>query len=217
MRHSRRRVYARRMSDRATRSEAAAVGTMRSTLAWALLGLVIERPSYGYELMQRFQRVYGETLTLSGHGRIYTAIETLRVHGLIEEIHEESAQQPPTRHPKPRYRATSQGIGAYQEWLLVQATEERQRQRVLVQQLAMLEPETALEVIDRYKSACLEESAELKVGSARAESGHATTAGEIAERLADEHDHLAFEARLTWIEYARQEFSDLSEAEGEER
>jgi DNA-binding PadR family transcriptional regulator len=205
------------MSDRIVpKGEVGAVGAMRSTLAWALLGLVIERPSYGYELMQRFRRVYGDTLALSGHGRIYTAIETLRVHSLIEELDEDPAKSRLTRHPRPRYRATPEGVGAYQEWLLAQATEERQRERILVQQLAMLEPQTALEVIDGYKRACLEETAQLRAG-AEASAEPATTAAEVAERLADEHDRLAFEARLTWIEYARQEFSDLSEGDGEER
>jgi DNA-binding PadR family transcriptional regulator len=190
---------------------------MRSTLAWALLGLVIERPSYGYELMQRFQRAYGETLALSGHGRIYTALETLRVHSLIEEIHEESSAPTLTRHPKPRYRATSQGVGAYQEWLLAQATEERQRQRVLVQQLAMLEPDTALDVIERYKRACLDETTQLKAGASAPIRAGATSVADIAERLADEHDHLAFEARLSWIEYARQELADASAQRGAEQ
>lgn len=35
---------------------------MRSPLNWALLGLVIQRPSYGYELVQRFERIYEDAL-----------------------------------------------------------------------------------------------------------------------------------------------------------
>ena len=33
-------------------------GSMQSPVNWALLGLVIERPSYAYELAQRFERTY---------------------------------------------------------------------------------------------------------------------------------------------------------------
>jgi DNA-binding PadR family transcriptional regulator len=187
-------------------------GAMRSSIGWALLGLVIERPSYGYELVQRFQRTYGETLVLSSRKRIYTALETLRVRSLIEEV--ESAPQPRAlRQPKPHYRATPQGIRAYQEWLFLQLEEERQRQRMFVRQLAMLEPEAALGVIERYEQECLEDTRE---GPAEA-----TERGGIAERLAEEDEHLALGVRLSWIEYARKELNALiaqqdSHAEGME-
>ena len=35
---------------------------MQSPVNWALLGLVIERPSYAYELAKRFERTYGSVL-----------------------------------------------------------------------------------------------------------------------------------------------------------
>jgi DNA-binding PadR family transcriptional regulator len=190
------------------------VNAVRSPFAWALLGLVIERPSYGWELAHRFGRIYGDTLVLSSPKQVYRSIETLRAHALIEEVAEDPAEMH-ARHPRPRYRATPEGIGAFEEWLLAQATEASQRQRTLVQHLTLLDPETALEVIERYKHACLEESAGLEVASPAA--GAPATADEFAERLSNEHDRLAFQARLTWIEYARQQLADAREAEEEAR
>ena len=35
---------------------------MHSPVNWALLGLIIERPSYAYALAQRFERTYGSPL-----------------------------------------------------------------------------------------------------------------------------------------------------------
>jgi len=204
------------MSDRAPRprrSPAAAVNAMRSPFAWALLGLVIERPSYGWELAHRFRRIYGETLVLTTPKNIYRSIETLRVHALIEEVGEADTEELHARQPRPRYRATPEGVGAFEEWLLAQATAAAQHQRTLVQHLTLLEPATALEVIERYKQACLAESAELERPAPAA--GIARTADEFAERLANEHDRLSFEARLSWIEYARQELAEERECQGE--
>jgi DNA-binding PadR family transcriptional regulator len=183
------------------------VGAMRSTIAWALLGLVIERPGYGYELAQRFRRVYGETLALSNITRIYTALDALRVRSLIEEIPEPEPELPPTRHPKPRYRATEQGVGAYQDWLFAQLDEERQRHRLFVRQIAMLEPEAALEVLDEYERECLGQTGEPSPPASEREV--------VAARLAEGEERLTLEVRLSWIEYARHELQALIGKRGE--
>jgi DNA-binding PadR family transcriptional regulator len=187
------------MNGGATREQHA--GAMRSSIAWALLGLVIERPSYGYELMQRFRRVYGETLVLSSHTRIYTALDALRVRGLIEEMTDGPHGPSTSRRPKPRYRATEEGVGAYQEWLFNQMEEERQRHRLFARQLAMLEPPAALEVLDEYERQCLLQSDDVASDEGEREG--------VAERLADEEEQSSLEVRLTWIEYARKELKAL--------
>jgi DNA-binding PadR family transcriptional regulator len=184
------------------------VGTLRSSIAWALLGLVIERPSYGYELIQRFRRTYGETLVLSGANQIYTALDQLKRRSLIEEVSDPGSQQTPARRPKPHYRATEDGMHAYEEWLLVQIEEERQRQRMFARQLAMLEPKAALEVIDRYEEECLTDAEETSPAQTEREG--------VANRLADQDEQLTLEARLSWIRYAREELADLQDEDANE-
>jgi DNA-binding PadR family transcriptional regulator len=181
---------------------------MRSPMAWALLGLVIEQPSYGYELLQRFRRIYGETLALSNPKHIYRLLDHLHVHDLIEETAPGPDEKPArNRLPKPHYRATDQGVHAYEEWLLIQMEEERQRQRLFTRQLAMLEPHAALEVMDRYEEECLAEANDPAVAETERES--------IANRLADQDEQLALEARLSWIRYARRELTALVDEPGE--
>jgi DNA-binding PadR family transcriptional regulator len=177
------------------------LGAMRSSIAWALLGLVIERPSYGYELVQRFKRTYGETLPLSSAKKIYTALDTLRVHSLIEELRGADADSTPSRRPKPHYRATAEGVRAYEEWLLIELEEERQRQRMFVRQLALLEPKVALELIDRYEEECLDEADDSSAAQTEREN--------VAHRLAEQDEQLTLEARLSWIRYAREELADM--------
>lgn len=189
-------------SRAASESGAAAI---RSPICWALLGLVIQRASYGYEFVQRFERTYDDALELSSPSQVYTALDTLARHALVEELREPPpATAPPAgvvRQPKPHYRATAEGVRRYREWLVGQLDDERRRSRLFVHQLAMLAPKDALAVIERFEHACL-----TRVGVAPP-PGAADAAGEDAgglvhELLCEEH-RLATQARLAWIEYAR--------------
>jgi DNA-binding PadR family transcriptional regulator len=180
---------------------------MRSPIAWAVLGLVIERPSYGYELTQRFRRTYGETLVLSSPKTIYNALDALKARVFIEELApaEPGPPEPGVRGrlPRPHYRATEQGVRAYQDWLFIQIEEERQRSRLFARQLAMLEPNAALDVIDQYERECLDETDKAAAGVTEKER--------VAERLADEDEHLGLEMRLAWLDYARTELHAVIE------
>lgn len=169
---------------------------MRSLVNWALLGLVIERPSYAYELAQRFERTFGDALSLSSISHVYTALGTLRERELIEEL-------PGTREgrqPKPHYRATEQGITEYQQWLTGQVAEDRQRQRLFVLALGALarRPQAALEILAHYEQACLEEA---RQGSLPP-SGEG--AGELLAQLISEESRLSLGAKLAWARYARE-------------
>jgi DNA-binding PadR family transcriptional regulator len=178
---------------------------MRSPVNWALLGLVIERPSYAYDLAQRFERRYGPALPLSNTGHVYTALGALGDRSLVEEI-------PGTREgrqPRPRYRATEQGRAAYRDWLVGQVSEDRRRQHVFVLALAAFgnDPDDALEVIRR----CEQEW--LKQGMATPISGEEPCASDVLasllQRLIDEENRLAVGSKLAWIEYVRNEIGKL--------
>lgn len=180
---------------------------MRSPLGWALLGLLIERPSYGYELVARFQSTYGNTLVLSSGSHIYRLLELLRSHSMIEEIEAGTQKSALPRQPKPHYRATAQGVRAYKDWLVVQLGEERHRQQLFARQLAMLEPEAALAVVEATERECLQEAGEAPQASEESSPGDGPSG--VAKRLADEEERLALGVRLSWMEYARTELKAL--------
>jgi DNA-binding PadR family transcriptional regulator len=194
-------------------ASAVTAGTLRSPVRWALLGLVIQRPSYGYELVQRFERTYDETLSLSSHSQIYTALDTLARKQLIEEVPAEEVSAEVVRQPKPHYRATAKGVNGYQDWLVVQVDEEQRRSRLFACQLAMLAPQDALAVIERYEQTCLREAGRTFVPAEEHSSGKldasAGTDG-LVSRLLTERDRLTVSARLAWIEYVRCELRALS-------
>lgn len=192
-------------SLQASKGERPAGGQLRSPVSWALLGLVIDRPSYGYELVQRFERTHGDALGLSSISQIYTALDTLERRGLIEELAADE-DSPATRQPKLHYRATSAGVLEHREWLIGQLTEERRRSRLLVRQVAMLAPSDGLMVIERFEHACLREAVAARPsGDETPAEGHAT----IAARLLSEEGRLASEAKLSWIAYARRQLTAL--------
>ena len=185
--------------------------TMRSPVNWALLGLVIERPSYGYELAQRFEHVYGDVLPISGMSHIYMALQALKSRSLIEEIPAPAAPQLDLRRqPRPNFQATEQGMRGYREHLAAQMREGHRRSRLFVRQLSVLcsEPDAALELLAAYEQACLEEAAKKPIDSTSGSplDGHR----ELVARLTSEENRLATGAKLAWVEYARSEFAALA-------
>lgn len=179
---------------------------MRSPINWALLALVIQRPSYGYELVQRLERTYADTVELSSRSQVYTALDSLAGRGLIEHAQEEPVIDP-VRQPKLHYRATNAGVSAYEHWLVEQVSEDERRSRLIAQHFATLDPEHALLVLERCADLCLQAAGRLPAedGEQEAERSEA-----LAERLAGEEQRLRAGAVLSWIEYARSELKALT-------
>jgi DNA-binding PadR family transcriptional regulator len=181
---------------------------MHSSVNWALLGLIIERPSYAYELARRFERTYDGALSLSSVSHIYTALATLRDRGLIEDAFD-TRTTPTSRR---RYRATDAGVAEHAEWLVGQIGEERRRQRVLMAQVGALAkaPRRALEVLDDYEQACLTEVAAAPPAGSE---GPGTT--RLVARLIGEETRLTIAARLRWVQYARAQLKTLAASEAQ--
>ncbi len=171
---------------------------MQSSVNWALLGLIIERPSYAYELAQRFERTYDGAIALSSVSHVYTALANLRDRALVEEV----PGTGPEGRSKRRYRATARGLEEHGEWLIGQVGAERRRQRVLMVQLGALarNPARAFEILDEYEQACLAEIASAPAAGLE-ERGPGTT--RLVARLAGEETRLTVAAKLKWAQYAR--------------
>ena len=198
---------------------------LRSPVSWALLGLVIQRPSYGYELVQRFERTYGHVLELSSPSQIYTALDALERRALIEKLPPSEAPEA-SRQPKPHYRPTALGVEGHADWLIEQAHDERRRSHLFALQLAVLGPRGALAILERYEQLCLRDASE--ASSEPGDGPNARTAGasapsegrqvgELAARLSREERRLSLQARLAWVGYARRELTALAAERGAKR
>lgn len=81
---------------------------------YALLGLLEERPSYGYELMQRFETgtALGEILRLAA-SHLYALLAKMERDGLIAGRQQEAGARPQRRV----YRLTDSGRTMLMRWL----------------------------------------------------------------------------------------------------
>ena len=178
---------------------------MRSPVNWALLGLIIEQPSYAYNLAQRFERRYGEVLPLSNVGHVYTALKMLAGRAMVEEI----PGSREGRQPKPRYRATALGAREYREWLVSRVGEDRRHHQLFVLALAALakQPDEVMGVVAECEQAWLQEG--IRTPIPRETDSPADGLHALLDRLLGEENRLAVGAKLAWIEYTRGEFKKL--------
>ncbi len=175
---------------------------MTSQVNWAVLGLLLARAGYGYQLVKSFEEAYGDVLVLSSESHVYTALNELSRRGLIEEVTGVPAARTGTnRQPKVRYQATAAGADAYRERMFEQAGADRRQSQLFVRQLAAMEhePQVALQILERYEQACLAEARRSPATSER-----------LIDRLLAVESRLAMESRLPWVEYARSQFSALA-------
>ncbi|MGN6188125.1 MAG: PadR family transcriptional regulator [Conexibacter sp.] len=190
---------------------------MRSAVNWAVLGLVIERPSYGYELFQRLERRYGGVLD-PPISQIYAALNALERAELIEPLPEDEREPVPDealrpaakRQPKVHYRATASGARAFREWVAEQMRDDP-RHVELLRRIAgtaaagVDRTGTMRELVDAYERACVEEASMLPLPPARDAATPAAAAGELVERLVLAARRGLLDAHFAWIAYARKE------------
>jgi DNA-binding PadR family transcriptional regulator len=186
-------------------ADPAGSAVLRSQVVCAVLGLVIEKPSHGYEIGQRFERRFGGFLSV-GRSSIYAALASLMEAALIEKMSGRSTTGV-SRGAKAgaSYRATARGARAYRSWLAERVRNDPQRVEMLGRMTlaGVHSVEAALEFIGRYERECVREAQELErpPGS---ESGCGGIS-ELVERLLIEERRRMIDAQLAWITYARAE------------
>jgi len=126
-----------------------------------VLGLMIDRPSYGYGLQQQVAERLG-FLELA-ESAIYKTIERLEADGWVEEVGEKQAGRTRRGAPRVLYRATPEGTEQFKRWM------EEPCDRAVVRdelhaKLALADPTDLpqlLEMAEAQSRACLAELAAL--------------------------------------------------------
>lgn len=185
---------------------------MKAGTKYAVLGLLLERPSYGYEVLVRFRRAFDAGQWAISPQGLYASLDRLERDGLIEPV---AALAPDTsrRQPKTPYRVTEHGADALQRFLETPMGADPSRAEFLVrlQCAASQDTDALLLMLDGYERACLDELGRIGAEAAEGDGGHAHV-GRLVERLAREDRRLGIQARLTWIEFARQQLRSLAGA-----
>jgi len=173
---------------------------VKAGTTYAVLGLLLERPSYGYELLVRFRRAFDVVewgLTPQG---LYASLDRLERDGLIEPA-DRRTRDASRRQPRTPYRVTAAGARELERFLgePIGADPSRAELLVRLQCVAARDAAALLRMLDGYETTCLGELGRLG-GAVRAVAGDA-----LLERLALEERRLGVQARLRWIDYARRE------------
>ena len=174
---------------------------MTSVVYWAVLGLVIERPSYGLELYNRYQRLYADLLPISGSSHIYTALDELESREFIETIPEVATG----RQPKPHYRVTTRGTSHFEDWYVEQMDAQRRSLELWARQLAIFahDPTTAIDLIRRFRREYLAKAGQIGQGP-RGSIG--ASRGALIDELVAEQQRIAAGGMLSWLRFANARF-----------
>jgi len=123
----------------------------------AVLGLMIDRPSYGYNLQQQI----GERLGFLGlaESTVYKTLERLEFDGWVEEVGQKQAGRTRRGAPRVLYRATPEGVASFKSWM-AEASDRAVLRDELQAKLALSDPEDLprlLEMAEAQSRECLEE------------------------------------------------------------
>ncbi len=102
---------------------------MALSLKYVLLGMVVERPGYGYELLTRVkERLPAYNYT---QGAVYPALDRLQQEQLIQADGQKRRRGTARSSPRVMYSATPAGITSLEQWMYTATAPERSRDALL--------------------------------------------------------------------------------------
>jgi DNA-binding PadR family transcriptional regulator len=169
----------------------------------ALLGLLLHRPAYRYQLGDRLQERLGPAWKINS-GQLYQTVERLEDDGLIERI-DSAADEQDERHV---FAVTATGAQEFERWFGDAVSRARLLRRPLLVKITLAGPERlqdTLHEIDQYErdcTTCLRERLRLReaipLGGLRVRADHELL------RLNLNADIMQLEGELGWARHARE-------------
>lgn len=178
---------------------------------YAILGLVIERPGYGYELAQRLEERFGSS-SFAPSG-VYSALDQLSREQLVRVAGEVGPG--PARRAAPRmiYEATKAGVEHFEAWMLGSSPAPPLRDE-LHMKIALCRPRNLPRLIDMVygqELACMGRLQDLK----RVSEGEAVQARRewpmLMRMLSRDAEIASWKARIEWLHNARELLERLLE------
>jgi DNA-binding PadR family transcriptional regulator len=174
----------------------------------AVLGLVIERPGYGYQLAQRLdERFSSSGFAPSG---VYSALDQLSRDELVRSAGELGPG--PARRAAPRtiYEATEEGVDHFESWMLDPSPMPPLRDE-LHMKIALCRPRNVprlIEMIGGQELVCLGRLRDLKNVTEEV-PGPAHDWSRLMGVLASEAEIAFWNARIEWLQSARELLEQL--------
>jgi len=163
----------------------------------ALLGLISEGSTHGYDLKQRYDSVFGADRPIA-FGQIYATLARMIRDGYIEALGAEPGEGPDRK----RYEITAAGRAHLHSWLRSPDTPSPALQSNLFAKtiLALMLDDDADALLDVQR---LEHLARMR------ELTHAKREAPLLERLAIDHALFQIEADLRWIDMTSSRLTEL--------
>jgi DNA-binding PadR family transcriptional regulator len=177
---------------------------------YAVLGLVIERPGYGYQLAQRLEDRFGSSgFAPSG---VYSALDQLSRDDFIRSAGEMGAGPAKRAAPRTIYEATEEGVDHFEAWMLAACPAPPLRDE-LHMKIALCRPSNLprlIEMVYGQELACMGRLRDLKQ---RAEEDPADPQewSSLMRTLARDAEVATWNARIEWLQSARELLEQLRE------
>jgi DNA-binding PadR family transcriptional regulator len=175
----------------------------------AVLGLVIERPGYGYDLARRLEQRFGSS-AFAPTG-VYSALDQLSSEALVRSAGKQGEGGNERAAPRTIYEATPKGIDRFEQWMLGCSSLAPVRDE-LYMKIALSKPHNLgrlIELARVQEEDCLARLQELKRPFSRARGGPRAWP-EVAVLLVRDAEIKQLQARVEWLQKARTIMDKLS-------
>jgi DNA-binding PadR family transcriptional regulator len=174
----------------------------------ALLGLLRERPAYGYQLGERLQERLGPAWAINS-GHLYQTLKRMRKEGLIERV--DGAER--GRGDRHVFALTDSGDAEFQSWFEQAGDGPQLPRRPLLLKITLAGPdrlEDVLRQVDAYERDCADRLKELSCEQDEIpDADQQVRADHVLLRLGLSADISHLRAELGWARHARQMVSWL--------
>jgi DNA-binding PadR family transcriptional regulator len=179
-------------------------GRVQMSAKYAILGLVIERPGYGYQLAQRLEERFGSSaFAPSG---VYSALDQLSRDAFVRAAGEVGPG--PARRAAPRmiYEATDEGVDHFEAWILGSSPTPPLREE-LHMKIALCRPRNLPRLIDLVygqELACMGRLRDLEHSCECEVPRDSQDWPRLMRVLAREAEIALWKARIEWLQSARE-------------
>lgn len=180
---------------------------LRRPIVWMVLGLLLERPSYGYEVAARWTRRFSSFLGGEAR-RVYQIIDQLEKQGLVESVPQDSPRRlrrgRGSQQDRRQYvRVTADGAKAYKIWSLGSTKEDTVNVELLgrIATVRVLGLPAMRVVVERYEEECHERLQDLEAQLSELKPGEAQA---LEMELVLQHGAIETRAQLEWAEQAHE-------------
>ncbi|MCL1872456.1 MAG: PadR family transcriptional regulator [Promicromonosporaceae bacterium] len=164
----------------------------------ALLALLDEGPTHGFDLKRRYDALLGHERELK-YGQVYSTLQRLERDGLAAGVGIEAGGGADRK----LYAITAQGVTELDQWLTTPDPVSGRPAEVFTRVvLALVSGRDADQVLEAHRRAFLDR---MRVLTARRH------AGDVVDRLAGDYEVAHLDADLRWIELASVRLKDIAE------